>query len=227
MKAPLTVEENTNMEAHANDEPPVYSKASDGALSKNIVRVGMISVDLFFFVPRVSIRRGNVVSGYLNMYPFLYITARASKGLGNTADRKFRLSQRDLPLVLRFFQRVEGWFNDPKLKDLFVLSENDELLFNHSYGMLYETLKLEVPSGVSTMKAIPDVIVRNDKSYAEGIRLMINKNENVASLTYDELYILYKTLEKFDFSSEVASTYLMATTLIRNGKYEFFTNDKN
>jgi len=201
-----------------------YKKTKNGGISKNIIRYPGFSLDLFFFVPLVMIKRGDLPISTVNLNPVLRLVAKPPMGITYTSDRAFRITPRDLPLVVRFFKEVVFWFDDPKRENLFVIDNNEDLVFNYDYESLRNAIALPTYTSIETMKAVPDVICRNDKARAEGIRLMVNKTENVITMTYPELYTLYKILDKFDFTTESAMTYLLVSTLIKKGKYEFSTN---
>lgn len=208
-----------------NKEPQVvYKKENGGGISKNILRYGGFSLDLFFYIPIVMISRKDTPHSYFNLNPSLKIVSTPPKGSSYTPDRSFKIVPKNLPLVVRFFKEIVFWFDDPKKENLFVVDDNNELAFNYDYKDLKSLLKLDTYSGVEYLKAIPDTIKRNDKELAEGVRLMVNKQENVITLTYPELYSIYKTLERFDFTTEATMTYLFVSSLIKDGKYEFSEN---
>lgn len=215
---------NTDWASDFSGAQPVYKKENGGGISKNILRYGGLSLDLFFYVPIVMINRTKTPVSNINLNPSLRLVSTPPRGSSYTPDRSFKISPKHLPLVIRFFKEIVYWFDDPKKENLFVIDDNNELTFNYDYKDLKSILRLDVYSGMQSLKAIPDTIKRNDKEMAEGVRLMINKMENVVSLTYPELYSVYKILDRFDFTLESTMTYLFVSTLIKDGKYEFSEN---
>ncbi len=203
---------------------PNYKKCKNGGISKNIIRFPWYSLDLFFYVPIVMIKRGNTPISTINLNPSLKLFVKPPKWESYSPDRTFKITQRDLPLVVRFLKEVVFWFDDPSKQNLFVIDNNNELVFNYDYSELKSVMKLEAYGSTQTLKAIPDIISRNDKDRTEGIRLMVNKTENVLSLTYGELYTLYSVLDKFDFTTESTMAYLLVSSLIKKGRYEYAVN---
>jgi hypothetical protein len=113
------------------------------------------------------------------------------------------------------------WFYDDKYQDLFLLNDDNNLIFNADYKSLHVSTKRSDYDN-QIMQAIPTVIQLGDKSY-EGVHLYVNKSIYCISLTFEEVSMIFSILKDFQFSTEVtkvlaAYQYIVSHDAISTGE---------
>lgn len=173
-------------------------------------------IEFFMYVPKVNEYNKNYNIQTNPILTLRQLNAQSfQEDFSTMQDRSFRITPRNYYKTLKFFNAIVGWFYDENMKDLYVVNDEDELVFNSDYNSLY----LVTQKGVneqSQLKAMPTVITFNEKRY-EGIHLYINRPSNLIILTKDEVEMVFGFLKDFSFQTEVLSS-LMIVENARNNK---------
>lgn len=186
-------------------------------LSKSLYNGYRLSMTACVSVP--TLVKGYKQNEYsVNGSPVIFITYKPPKGFD--IDRKtafFKLTPKNLYRTILFFNRAVDWFYDKELADLYLVGENNELIFNSDYSKLSIITNKE-PRTNQAMKAIPGVISYEDGRDYEGIFLYINKPEYVIPLPLTELEAIFGILRNFSFealTSEMLLSYFLAGSMNR------------
>lgn len=171
-------------------------------IKRSLYRNTRYALEFFMYEP--SIENWKTVYN-INVNPilnFIQLNSGSNKeDFSTIKERTYRITPRNLYRTLKFFNRILEWFHDNDKKDLFLINDDNELVFNSDYSKL----SLTTPKSLNedcVMKAMPAVIVFNEKRY-EGIYLYINKTSNLISLTRDEIEMLLGFLKDFSFQDEI------------------------
>lgn len=172
------------------------------SLSKSLFDTFRVSLSGYIILPEVM--KGNGSNYSIKSNPVLYLRYKGRKEEQvdwNTSA--FKINPKNLYKTIKFFNRAVSWFYDKDLKDLFVLGDNNELIFNSDYNKLM-VLTDKDPKSSSAMKAVPAVITQDNGSSYEGIILYINKPEYAVPMTLQELESLLGILAHFSFEALVS-----------------------
>lgn len=171
-------------------------------IKRSLYKTSKIQIEFFMYEPRVEINKNTFIS---QVNPILNITYLNSKSMfedySTLQARTFKINPRNLYNVIKFFNTVVGWFYDESKRDLFLINEDDELVFNADYKNLYAITKKSFGSN-EQLKAIPTVVDYNNQRH-EGIYLYINESIYDILLTLDELEIIFGILKSFSFYDEI------------------------
>lgn len=169
-------------------------------LSKSLYNGYRLSITACVSIP--SVTKGYRQNDYsISGSPVLFITYKPPKGFD--IDRKsafFKITPKNLYRTIKFFDRAVSWFYDEDLKDLFLMGENNELIFNSDYSKLKVITDKETKT-FQAMKAIPGVISYEDGKDYEGAFLYINKPEYVIPLPLAELEAILGILKHLSFEA--------------------------
>jgi hypothetical protein len=130
------------------------------------------------------------------------------------SDNSYKMTQKNQYKIIKFFQTIVDWFYDKDLKDLFLINENEELIFNSDYLHINVTLAKN-KYDVGLMKAVPSVVVVEEKKY-EGVYLYINKFDNFIMLTREDIEEILNIIKNFNFINETASLLSMIDYSVRS-----------
>lgn len=156
----------------------------------------------------------------LNAHPMLFITYEDSEF---SKGRSFTMTPKNRVRVMKFFNKVKDWYEDPNMSNMFYFTEDDKLLFNHDY----DNLEASVFSGKKfnqTMKASPAVITNDDGENVEAVALTINTSESTAYIQWSDYESLVDILSRFDFDRE--SEYLCMLYEMCRQEKQFKTNEQ-
>lgn len=174
------------------------------SISRPIYASKKLGIDLFLYVPsgEYSISKTGSIGMRLKINPLLMLRLNNVYGKGTSNQTaNFRISPRNIYRIVLFFDTVLHWFTDPNMKDLFMLTDDNLLVFNNDYNSLsLLTEKDQFESGM--LKAVPAIIDYGESRY-EGISLFINTTENIVQLTVTEVKNIYGILKSFSFAEEV------------------------
>jgi hypothetical protein len=137
--------------------------------------------------------------------------------------RSFTMTPKNRVRVMKFFNKVKDWYEDPNMSNMFYFTEDDKLLFNHDY----DNLEASVFSGKKfnqTMKASPAVITNDDGETVEAVALTINTSESTAYIPWSDYESLVDILSRFDFDRE--SEYLCMLYEMCRQEKQFKTNEQ-
>lgn len=177
-------------------------------MSRNIKRIieNGPKYNLVFYMrePSVILTKNN---SYCTSYnPRLYFSFNDKYINGTPFDdqNKYVIYPWSIYRVIRFFNEVLEWFYDDNKKDLFLLDEDNHLIFNADYRELSKTLDISFRSNsIGILRAIPTVGVRElSTEYCEGIFLYMNQSVNRIFLSKEELSNLLDILSSFSFYNE-------------------------
>ncbi len=179
-------------------------------------------LEFFMYEPKIEKWNNNYS---INVNPVLTLrqlnSGSYSEDFSTMQERSYRITPRNLYRTVKFFNTVLGWFYDEKMTDLYLINEEDELTFNSDYNKLY-LITTKTLNETSVMKAMPTVIVFNDKRY-EGIHLYINRTENLIIMTKDEIEMIIGFLKDFSFQDEV----IECLTIMEYGKNNNIIDDQS
>lgn len=176
-------------------------------IKRSIYRNSRYMFEFFMYAPSVESYK---TQHMVNVNPILNFVKLNSgshqEDYSTIKDRTFRITPRNIYSTVKFFNKILKWFYDKEYTDLFLYNDQEELVFNADYNKLYAVTS-RAPSEQCMMKAIPAVIIHNEKRY-EGINLFINKMDNILQLTRDEVELIMGLLKEFSFQGEVSQTLL-------------------
>lgn len=173
---------------------------SNESIKRTLFSNQRISIDFFMYMPTMLKQK----SGFINsVNPILMIRWLNKKSPVSTygSNTFYKVTPKNLYRTILFFDKIISWFSDPSMKDLFLINESGDLVFNADY------LKVKAVVGnpqydQCVMKAIPTVVEFNAKKY-EGIYLYINKVEQSVPLIVNEIEVIYDLLKTFSFQEEI------------------------
>lgn len=141
----------------------------------------------------------------INSNPILFfgivVKAYSQYSQEQLASKRFRITPKNIYTTLEYFNDLVKWFYDEKKKDLFLIGNDNNLIFNNDYA----SLKLLTKKGYfenDQMKAFPAVVSDSSGQPAEGVHLFINTPENQVDITLEELEHIVGLLSNFDFYAE-------------------------
>lgn len=173
-------------------------------LKRSIFHTPKVSLDFFMYEPNATIGTGN--SYTLNINPILMLRYNNPNmyqdGKTDFQDNTYKISVRNHYKIVKFFNEIVHWFYDKEMEDLFLTSDDNQLIFNADYNKLHLTLS-PIGKDSSVLKAIPLLMEDQDSKRYEGICLYINKQANAVELTLSEVETLLQVLSGFSFQSEV------------------------
>lgn len=179
-----------------------------------------MELEFFMYLPS-GIRSGaakNTLS--VNVNPLIYLRYKPPKNVTQEYDytkAAYKITPKNLYSVIKFFNTVMRWFYEEKYNDLFLVNEDDKLVFNADY----KNLTVKTPRGdydTGIMQAIPTIVYIGDKEY-EGIKLYVNQSIYCISLTTQEVEIIFNLLKDFKFSDEINTTLTCAKMIMTYGLY--------
>jgi len=183
------------------------------SLSKSLYNGSRISISAVLTMP--SVVKGVKQNSYsINSNPVIFISYNPPKDI--KVDRKqcfYKITPRNIYKTIKFFNRAVSWFYDKDLPDLFMLGENNDLIFNSDYKKLMVLTDKEPKNPTNAMKCIPAVITYEDGNIYEGVILYISKPEYAIPLTLYELESILGIISHFSFESittELLYTYYLA-----------------
>ncbi len=129
-------------------------------------------------------------------FPNLKISCVNYKKIG------FIVTPKNIYRVIKFFNEIISWFYDKDKSDLFLLNNDNRLIFNGDYKQLSAVYK-KGNYETSTMKAIPNVVQLSTlEECAEGITLFFNSTDTYVSIPLDEVEDIFGILRDFSFTEE-------------------------
>lgn len=163
-----------------------------------------LSIDFFTYKPNVLFTNNAYTVNVNPIAIFRYINNHNMfEDKISYSENAYKMNPRNHNKIIKFFDTIVGWFYDTDLKDLFLINENDELIFNSDYRHINITLaKGKFETGM--MKALPSVITIDDVKH-EGIYLYINKINNIIMLTKEDVEEISNMIKNFNFINETSS----------------------
>lgn len=202
----------------------------DRTIKKVLYKNTRYILEFFMYEPKVDKYKENYS---ITINPILTLrqlnSASYTEDFSTMQDRSYRITPRNLYRVLKFFNTIVKWFYDENKKDLFLINEENDLIFNSDYNNLY-TMTAKTLNENTVMKAIPTVVMFNDKRY-EGIHLYINKSTNIIIMTKEETEMILGFLKDFSFNNEIIECLTSIDYATRNNLIQDntggFNNNKN
>lgn len=183
------------------------------------------------FAPSVEISEGSKTYniGYNPILRFQF--AKQFVEGGNIYDKSnaYTIYPRTIFRAIEFFNTVLSWYSDPKMKDLFLLDNDNNLIFNADYKDLHCVLDIRTPNtDYGILKAIPVLGVYGDQEPYEAAFLYMNKSTNRIILSVDEISTILGILNGFSFYEESlfclsAFKYAKDNNVIKVNTYSGFT----
>lgn len=183
-----------------------------------------MELDFFMYLPNGIWGSKDRTTININLNPVIYLRYKSNKRVSEEYEfgkAAFKITPRNLYQVIKFFNTIVTWFYDDKYQDLFLLNDDNNLIFNADYKSLHVSTKRSDYDN-QIMQAIPTVIQLGDKSY-EGVHLYVNKSIYCISLTFEEVSMIFSILKDFQFSTEVtkvlaAYQYIVSHDVISTGE---------
>ena len=114
---------------------------------------------------------------------------------------KFHINQISHFSIVRSLQIAVEWFYDNAKKDMFVINEKGQLVFNNDYNELIVTMSSTENEHIEIRPIVNDTVLERGK---EGVIIFINRSESYIILDRQEFEALYFTLLNFSFQTELA-----------------------
>lgn len=159
--------------------------------SRTIYSVGELKLNSFLVKYSATMNQNNTF-----LYEEDYISVLLQ--LGRVA--KFRISKKMIYSILRKLEVAINWFYDPEMKDLFVVNEKGELMFNNDYNNLMVSLSSDDNQHMEIRPVVNNAIVERGK---EGVIIFMNRAEYFVVLDREDFEGLYHTLKTFSFQEEL------------------------
>jgi len=193
------------------------SKGKTVSISRNIYSKRSMRIETFMYLPSVSCYKKYNSDAYnVLCNATLNIRYAPSDRTSILQSDSFRVTIKNHFSVLKFFNNILGWFNDPKMEDLFLQDKDGTLLFNYDYKELREVVSGGYLAN-NVMKAIPTVIEIEQGKFVEGIILFVNLEANAIRLTYAEIEEIFNVIQCFNFNTEVITCLTSLQTALSMG----------
>ena len=186
--------------------------------TRKIFSNSRMELDFFMYLPTGVMNGFSTVS--INCNPILYLRYKQNKYVHEQYDYSkaaYKITPRNLYHVIEFFNTIMKWFYDDKYSDLFLLNDENDIIFNADYNKL----SVSTPRGdydQCIMQAIPTVVRLGDKLY-EGIHLYINSSIYCIPLTYQEVSIIFGILRNFSFTQEMMNVLLSTRYIVETNAF--------
>lgn len=173
-------------------------------LNRRIFGNSRFSLDFFMYAPYGSYTTKDQTSIHLNYNPILllkYIPPKYAATQYDYNKSSYKITPRNLFKVIKLFNTMMEWMYSDKYNDLFMIDENNDLIFNSDYSKLYAT----IPAGdydSCYIKTYPAVIELGGKK-VEGVNVLINETAHIISMTHEEVSTVFNILKNFSFTQEV------------------------
>jgi len=190
-------------------------------ITRKIWSNSRMDLDFFMHLPNGMLNGKGKSNLLINVNPVLYIRYKPPKNIAEEYDyakASYKITPKNLFHVISFFNDIMKWFYDDKFNDLFLLNDDNHLIFNADYKRLSKTTH-KGDYDQSVMQAIPTIVHIGDKEY-EGIHLYVNKSNYCISLTFQEIGILFGILKDFSFTNEITMSLLCMNYIIENHAYD-------
>ena len=177
------------------------------SLTKSLFDTYRINLSAYMLLPDVTKSTSKNTFG-INANPVLYMRYKGRKEENvNWNDSAYKINPKNLYRTIKFFNRIVSWFYDEDLKDLFLMGEKNELIFNSDYNKLSIITDRNLKNN-SAMKAVPAVVTSEDGRSYEGIILYINKPEYAIPMTLEEVESILGILAHFSFEALISDLLL-------------------
>ena len=156
------------------------------------------------YAPFGSFTTRDQSSIYLNYNPVLLLKYIPPKYAATEYDYNkatYKITPRNIYKVVKVFNTMMKWMYSEEYNDLFMVDENNNLIFNSDYSKLYTM----VPVGEFDscyLKAFPTVVDFGGKKM-EGVNILINESAHIISMTHEEVSMIFEFLKNFSFTQEV------------------------
>lgn len=187
-------------------------------LTRKLFSNSRMELEFFMYLPTGCNTGQSTLA--LNCNPVIYLRFKNNKSFVQEYDyakASYKITPRNLYHIIKFFNKIMKWFYDDEFSDLFLLNENNDIIFNADYNKLSEsTPRSDYDSSI--MQAIPTVIRLGDKPY-EGIHLYVNSSTYCIPLSFQEISILFGILKDIRFTNEVTNAIISYEYIKNNNAY--------
>jgi hypothetical protein len=144
-----------------------------------------------------SLQMGAHITMYLNALKF-------------DKNRSFKITPENIYSVVEAMNTALGWFD---IADLFVLTDEDELILNAKYSEYEVRTRDKNAQGVLSLRP---AVLRQDALQHEAVLVAINLGENADYILREDLGNIMYALKTFSFSEEInlAMNLMMYTKII-------------
>lgn len=173
---------------------------------------------LFYLAPPEAYEHNNAY--FVSANAQLYLSLPYVSGLNKDSYkyRSYRITPTNFEDVTRTIVRAMEWFAKPLCDEIFITTDDGQLLFNADYSGLYEMTDKGYYED-QVLKITPCVIQQAQGKYVMGANIFVNRLENRISLTTTEIVRLYDILSKFNFSGEISTTLELFKHSINTGAF--------
>lgn len=164
----------------------------------------------FFTTPPQTVEQNKKYTTSISSILYLQINCQTFTDVEAWKTMRYPIKQSNLYDVIIFFNTIVGWFEDDSMSDLYLMTDDNQMVFNSKYENLFALSRKSYFQDCQ-MRAVPAIIEVAQNKYVEGIYLYINKKTNMVRLTKDEVIDIFNILRTFNFVSET----LLSLDLIR------------
>ena len=189
-------------------------------INRRILGNSRFTLDFFMYAPYGSFTTKDQSSIYLNYNPVLllkYVPPKYAATPYDYSKATYKITPRNLYKVIKVFNTMVEWMYSEKYNDLYMLDENNNLIFNSDYAKL-NTMVPVSDFDSCYLKAYPTVIDVGGKKM-EGVNILINETTHVISMTHEEVALLFNTLKNFSFTQEVSCALQVYTYIVNSNSY--------
>lgn len=131
---------------------------------------------------------------YSRLEPGVFLTLEMNKDKGSFApDKNILITQVNINSVLNAFKTVQESIYEQK-----IFGKRDNEIFAYEDMVKKYTVKIVLPRSNYAMIIKPSVVYDENEISYEGVRLFLNKIENIINLTIDEFETVIHTLSQID-----------------------------
>lgn len=178
-------------------------------VSRTIYSNSRLEIEFFMYLPTGTFIGKEKTSIQLNYNPTIFIRYKKNQYVSEEYDymkAAYKITPKNLYWVIDFFNEIMKWFYDDKYRDLFLVDNNEKLIFNADYkNLTLVTQKNDYDSQI--MRAIPTIVSLGEK-ISEGAHIYINTTNYCVPLTYQEITTIFNLLKDISFTNEVCATLL-------------------
>lgn len=178
-------------------------------IARNLMKGRLWSLRSYARVPSVT-GSGRTLTVTTSPVLIFQYDMRTDYGVPRPNDTGFKINQRNIAKVSRFFETAVSWLDPKKFTDLYIQDEKEGRLM---INMDYQGLQVVVKGSrydAQAMVAFPLVFVEDGKE-EPGVGIAINKQEYTFAIKEDDIAAISHFLRHFSFQEEALIMTQLAT----------------
>ena len=157
----------------------------------------------FFTAPPQTVEQNSKYTTSISSVLYLQMNTQSFTDTEAWKSMRYPIKQSNLYDVIIFFNTIIGWFEDETMSDLYLMTDDNQMVFNSKYENLFVLTRKGYFQDYQ-MRAVPAIIEVAQDKYVEGIYLYINKKANMVRMTKDDVVDIFNILRTFNFVAETS-----------------------